>query len=128
MTIHIFKFVHGWPKFDQVSKKGPTPRTLQTLAFDEECRFDISAFKYKIKQALFYFAFESRSIIKTERDSLAAKNTVQHELNRPPHHAHKNSSKFRARMRELVFELGTQCVYTHVCTGYLSTSTLVLEY
>ena len=29
-----------WPKFEQVSKKVPTPRTLGVLAFDEYSTFD----------------------------------------------------------------------------------------
>ena len=34
MTIQIFKIVReSWPKFEQVTKKVPTPRTLEPLAF-----------------------------------------------------------------------------------------------
>ena len=36
----------SWPKFEQVSKKVPTPRTLEPIAFDGKPTFDTSAFKY----------------------------------------------------------------------------------
>jgi hypothetical protein len=37
MTMRIFKVVWGsWPKFEHVTRKVPTPRTLKLLAFDEK--------------------------------------------------------------------------------------------
>jgi hypothetical protein len=30
----------SWPKFEKVTKKVPTPRMLQLLAFDEKSTFD----------------------------------------------------------------------------------------
>jgi hypothetical protein len=33
----------SWPKFKQVTKKVPTPRTLQLVAFDEKSTFEFCA-------------------------------------------------------------------------------------
>ena len=41
MTVQILKIVwESWPKFKQVTKKVPTPLTLQLLNFDEKSTFD----------------------------------------------------------------------------------------
>ena len=54
MTIQILKKLYGnsWPKFEQVTEKIPTPRTLELLlAFDEKSTFDFFAFFSHIKRA-----------------------------------------------------------------------------
>jgi hypothetical protein len=54
--------------FDRRPKRPIVPmtdrksRTLELLAFDEYCRFDTSAFFYRIKRASLYPLKESRSI------------------------------------------------------------------
>ena len=44
MTIQIFKkkklYRESWPKFKHVTKKVPTPQTLELLAFDEKSTFE----------------------------------------------------------------------------------------
>jgi hypothetical protein len=42
----------SWPKFEQVTKKVLTPRTLQLLAFDEKSTFDFSALFGGIQRGL----------------------------------------------------------------------------
>jgi hypothetical protein len=54
MTIQFFKAWESWNKFEQVTKKVPTPRTLQLLAFDEKSTFDCFALFAKIKRGLLY--------------------------------------------------------------------------
>jgi hypothetical protein len=49
----FFKFV-CWPKFEQVSKKVQTPRTLEPCAFYEYCSFDTSAFFMRYEQKIIY--------------------------------------------------------------------------
>jgi hypothetical protein len=37
----------SWPKFEQVTKNVPTPRTFELSAFDEKSTFDCFAFFFK---------------------------------------------------------------------------------
>jgi hypothetical protein len=48
-------------KFEQVSQKVTPPGTLELLAFDEYCRFDISALFWEIKLGSLYPPEESRN-------------------------------------------------------------------
>jgi hypothetical protein len=55
MTIQFLKlYGESWPKFEHVSKKVPTPRTLELLAFDQLSTFDISALFGHLERALLY--------------------------------------------------------------------------
>jgi hypothetical protein len=55
LATSLFSTLESWPKFEQVTKKVPTPRTLQLLDFDEKSTFDLSALFALIKRGCFHF-------------------------------------------------------------------------
>jgi hypothetical protein len=50
-------YEESWPTFEQISKKVPTPRTLEPPAFDEWSTFDTSVFKCSVNRGSLYTAF-----------------------------------------------------------------------
>ena len=61
MTMRIFKVVWGsWPKFEHVTRKVPTPRTLHLLlAFDKKSTFNFFDLFAHIKRASLYWIYNS---------------------------------------------------------------------
>ena len=54
LTIQIFNsYEESWPKFEQVTKKEPTPRTFRLLAFDVKFIFFFALFRH-IKRGWVY--------------------------------------------------------------------------